>query len=172
MVCEKVAQIRHDNLANALRLVVSTCSCQSAAEPRYQALAGKGMAEYQRSGDIAAVLSWLELAAVDVVVPHASAQSYAAKTAGWTAARAEQTNRHGSGRIMLNSCFCAGSCRIPVFAVCGGDVRVRRQGGGEGREPPWGHRPHSQGCICVLDTAAAFGDGTAGGMLRCSAGVG
>ena len=44
MVCEKVAkmnQMRHDNLANALRLVVSACSCQSAVEPRYRALAGK-----------------------------------------------------------------------------------------------------------------------------------
>ena len=31
MVCETVAkmtQMRHDNLANALRLVVSACSCQ------------------------------------------------------------------------------------------------------------------------------------------------
>ena len=49
MVCEKVAkmtQMRHDTLANALRLVVSACSCQSAAEPRYRALAGKkGMFE-------------------------------------------------------------------------------------------------------------------------------
>ena len=48
MVCEKVAkmtQMRHDNLDNALRLVVSACSCHSAAEPRYRALAGKkGMA--------------------------------------------------------------------------------------------------------------------------------
>ena len=42
MVREKVAkmtQMRHDNLENALRLVVSACSCQSAAEPRYRALA-------------------------------------------------------------------------------------------------------------------------------------
>ena len=34
MVCEKVAkmtQMRHDNLANALRLVASACSCQWAA---------------------------------------------------------------------------------------------------------------------------------------------
>ena len=102
MVCEKVAkmtQMRHDNLANALRLVVSACSCQSAAEPRYGALAGKaakGMVECQRRGDIMAVLPRLELAAVDVVVAHASAKSYAAeaaKTSGWTAARAEQTKR-------------------------------------------------------------------------------
>ena len=83
MVCEKVAkmtQMRHDNLANALRLVVSACSCQSAAEPRYRALAGKkGMVECQRRGDIVAVLPRLELAAVDVVVAHASAKSYAAE---------------------------------------------------------------------------------------------
>ena len=50
MVCEKVAkmtQMRHNNLANSLRLGVSTsCSCQSGAEPRYRALAGKkGMVE-------------------------------------------------------------------------------------------------------------------------------
>ena len=43
-VCEKVAkmtQMRHDKLANALRLVVSACIFRSAAEPRYRALAGK-----------------------------------------------------------------------------------------------------------------------------------
>ena len=100
MVCEKVAkmtQMRHNNLANALRLVVSAGSCQSAAEPRYRALAGKkGMVECQRRGDIVAVLPRLELAAVDVVVAHASAKSYAAeaaKIAGGTAARTERTNR-------------------------------------------------------------------------------
>ena len=85
MVCEKVAkmtQMRHDNLANALRLVVPACSCQSAAEPCYRALAGKkGMVEYQRRGDIVAVLPRLELAAVDVMVAHASAKSYAAEAA-------------------------------------------------------------------------------------------
>ena len=45
-----------------------------------------------------AVLPRLELAAVDVVVAHASAKMYAAqaaKTAGWPAARAEQTKRTG-----------------------------------------------------------------------------
>ena len=100
MVCEKVAkmtQMRHDNLANALHLIVSACNCQSAAEPHYWALAGKkGMIECQRSGDIAAVLPRLELAAVDVVVGHPFAKSYAAQTtkaAGWTAARAERTKR-------------------------------------------------------------------------------
>ena len=60
-------------------------------------LAGKkGMVECQRRGDIVAVLPRLELAAVNVVVAHASAKSYpaeAAKTAGWTAARAERTKR-------------------------------------------------------------------------------
>ena len=84
MVCEKVARmthVRHDNLANALRLVVSACRCQS-AEPRYRALAGKkGIVECQRRGDIVAVLLRLELAAVDVVVAHASAESYAAQPA-------------------------------------------------------------------------------------------
>ena len=99
MVCEKVVkmtqlQMRLDTLAIALRLVVSACSCHSAAEPRYRALAGKkGMVECQFRGDIVAVLPRLELAAVDVVVAHASAKSYAtqaAKTAGWTAAKAER----------------------------------------------------------------------------------
>ena len=52
--------------------------------------------ECQRRGDIVAVLPRLELAAVDVVVAHASAKLYAAeaaKTSGWTAARAERTKR-------------------------------------------------------------------------------
>ena len=100
MVCEKLArmaQMRHDNLANALRLVVSACSYLSAAEPRYRRLAGKkGKVECQHQGDIVAVLPQLELAAVEVVVAHASAKSYTAeavKTAGWTAARAEWTKR-------------------------------------------------------------------------------
>ena len=60
MVCEKVAkmtQMRHDNLSNALRLVVFACTRQSAAEPRYRAVAGKkGMNECQRRGDIVAML--------------------------------------------------------------------------------------------------------------------
>ena len=85
MVCGKIAkmtQIRHDDLANALRLVVSACSCQSAAEPRYRALAGKKrIVECQRRGDIVAVLPRLELSVVDVVVAHASAKSYAAEAA-------------------------------------------------------------------------------------------
>ena len=98
MVCEKVAkmtQLRHDNLENALRLVISACSCQSAAEPRYRDLPGKkGMVECQRRGDIVAVLPRLKLSAVDVVVANASAKSYAAQAAkpvGWTAASAERT---------------------------------------------------------------------------------
>ena len=100
MVCENIAkmtQMHHDNLASAWHLVVSAYSCQSEAEPRYRALAGKkGMVKCQRRGDIVAVLPRFELAAVDVVVAHGSAKSYAAqaaKTAGWTAARAEQTKR-------------------------------------------------------------------------------
>ena len=32
----KMTQMRQDNLANALRLVVSACGCQPAAEPRYR----------------------------------------------------------------------------------------------------------------------------------------
>ena len=92
-----MTQMRHDNLANALRLVVSACSCQSAAEPRYRALAGKkAMVECKRRVDIVSVLPRLELAAVDVVVAHASVKPYAAKAtkaAGWNAARAELTKR-------------------------------------------------------------------------------
>ena len=63
MVCEKVGKMtqikmRHDNLVHALRLVVSACSSQSAAEPRYRALAGKkGMVECQCWGDIVAATS-------------------------------------------------------------------------------------------------------------------
>ena len=100
MVCEKVArmiQMRYDNLANALRLVVSACSCQSVAELRYRALAGKkSIVECQRRGDIVAVLPRYALAAVNVVVAHASVKSYAAQAAqraGWAATRAEQTKR-------------------------------------------------------------------------------
>ena len=90
-------QMLHDNLTYALRLVVSACSCQSAAQPQYLALPWKkGMVKYQRRGEIVAALPQLVLAAVDVVVAHASAKSYTAqavKTAGWTATRAEQTKR-------------------------------------------------------------------------------
>ena len=100
MVCKQVAkmtQMRHDHLAHALRQVISAASLQSAMEPRYRALAGKrGLVECNRRGDIVAVLPRLELAAVDVVVAHAPAPSYAAQaaaTVGWTAARAEQRKR-------------------------------------------------------------------------------
>jgi len=59
MVCQKVAkltQMRHDNLADALRLVVSACSCHSAADLRYRALAGqKDMVECWRQGGIVAL---------------------------------------------------------------------------------------------------------------------
>ena len=109
-----MTQMHHDNLANALRLVVSACNCRPAAEPRYRALAGKkGMVECQRRGDIVAVLPRLELAAVDVVVSHASAKSYAAEateTAGCSAARAERNKRtrfrkdvpdHAASRFVL-----------------------------------------------------------------------
>ena len=51
------------------------------------------MVECQRRGDIVAALPRLDIAAVDVVVAHASAKPLAAKTAGWTAAGAEQAKR-------------------------------------------------------------------------------
>ena len=92
--------MRHDNVANAMRLLhlqLSACSCQSAAGLRCRVLAGKkSMVECQCRGDIVAVLPRLELSAVHVVVAHASSKSYAAqaaRTAGLTAARAEQTKR-------------------------------------------------------------------------------
>ena len=140
MVCEKVAkmtEMRHDNVANALRLVVSACSCQSAAQPRYRALAGKkGMVECQRRCDILAVLPWLELAAVDDVVAHAPANSNAAQAAneaGWTAARAVWTKR----TRFRNDVPDHAACRFMPFAVemCGymGKEAVRF-------EAPWGHR--------------------------------
>ena len=100
MVCKKVAkmtQMRHDTLAEALRLVISHASLQSALEPRYRAIAGgQGVVENNRRGDIVAVLPRLELAAVDVVVTHAPAASYvaaAARAAGATAAQAEAKKR-------------------------------------------------------------------------------
>ena len=67
--------MRYDNLANALRMVVSACSCQPAAVPWCRVLAGKrGMAECQCRGDIVVVLPRLEFAAVDVVVAHDSCE--------------------------------------------------------------------------------------------------
>ena len=134
MVCEKVAkvtQMRHDDLANALRLVVSACRCQSAAEPRYRTLAGKkgmekGMVKCQRQGDTVAVLPRLGLAAVDIVVAHASAKSYAAevaKTAGWTLRRAERPSGRGSGRMSLITLH-SGLCRLRLR--CAGTWARRR----------------------------------------------
>ena len=166
MVCEKVAkmtQMRHDDLANALRLVVSACSCQSAAEPRYRALAGKkGMVECQRRGDIVAVLP--RLAAVDVVVAHASAKSYAAqaaKTAGRTAARTTQTKR----TRLRKDAPAHLACRFVPFSVkmCGfmgkeAATFVNRLRGDIAA------KAHSQGpgCICALGNAAAVSASAAG----------
>ena len=119
--------MRQDNLANALRQVVCACGCQLALEPRLAVK--KGVVEFQRRGD--------SVVEVDDVVAHAPAKSYAApaaKTAGWTAARAEHTSRtHFSKDVPHHA-------SLPVSAVCGGDVRVHGQGGGEVREPPWGQR--------------------------------
>ena len=94
MVCEsvatgKVTQMCHDNLANALRRVISACSCHSAAKPHYRALAGQGIVACQRRGIFMVVLLQLERAAVDVLAVHVSAKSYAdqvARAAGWSAA--------------------------------------------------------------------------------------
>ena len=78
-------------------------------------------------GDIVAVLPRLELAAVDVVVAHAFAKSYAAeaaKTSGWTAARAERTKRTRFRKYVSDYV----AFRFVPFAVeacgyIGGDVR-------------------------------------------------
>ena len=131
-----------------------------------------------------AVLPRLELAAVDVVVAHASAKSYAAeaaKTAGWTAARAEQTKRtlfsnyvpdHAAFRFVP---FAVETCRYMgketvKFMNRLGDIAAE-----SGRIPRGSYKrvkgrshtveklkaihPHSQGCICALGNAAAVGDG-------------
>ena len=124
MVSENVAkmtQTRNDTLVFTLLLVASACSCQSEAEPRYRALGGKkGMVECQRRSDIVAMLPRLELAAVDVVVAHASATLYAAQaanTAGWTAVRDEQTKWIGFRKDVLDYA----AFRFVPFAVetCG-----------------------------------------------------
>ena len=53
----KMTQIRHDNLAHSLRLVVPAFICLSALETRFRIFAGEnGMVECQRRGDIVAVL--------------------------------------------------------------------------------------------------------------------
>ena len=109
MVCEKVvkmAQMRPDDLANALRMVVSACSCCSAAGARHRALAGEnGMVERQRHGSIVAVLPRREHTAVDAVFMHVSETSHAAQAArqaGLTAAGAEQTKRTVSWKDELH----------------------------------------------------------------------
>ena len=112
-----------------------------------------------------AVLLRLELAAVDVVVAHASAKSYAAeaaKTAGWTAARAERTKRarfrndvpdHAAFRFVpfaVETCGYMGNDSEAVkFVNRLGDIAAESG-------------PHSQGCICAMGNAAAVGDGAAG----------
>ena len=99
MVCKKVAketQMRHDNLARALRLVASYAGLQSALEPLYRALARGAGVELNRRGDVVVVMPRLEMAAVDVVVTHAPAASYvaaAARETGATAERAEDRKR-------------------------------------------------------------------------------
>ena len=116
-----MAQMRHDNLANVLLLVVSACSCQWAAESRNQALAGeKGMPECQRRGDISAVLLRLKLAVVDVVVAHASAHR---------AQAAKKPGRRKTDQADAVQEACARSCCIPVCAVSSGYVPVHEQGG-------------------------------------------
>ena len=126
MVCEKVAkmtQMRQDNLANALRLVVSACTSQSAGDSCYRALAGKkDMVECQCRGDIMAVLPQLELAAVDVVVAHASAKSYADQLPRQLDARGLRRGlNRPSGRGSRRMCRV-----IPHSGLC--RLRLRRAG--------------------------------------------
>ena len=123
MVCKKVAkmtQMRHDTLVEALRLVISHTSLQSALEPRYRTLAGGARVKNNRRGDIVVVMPRLEMAAVDVVVSHAPAPSYAAAAAlgaGRTAARAEDRKRSAYRRDMPGRA----AVRFVPFAVesCG-----------------------------------------------------
>ena len=141
MVCEKVAKMtpmRHDNLANALRLVFSACSCHSAVEPRHGVMAGKkGMVKFQRRGDIVAVLPLLELAAKDAVLAHAPAKSHAvqpAKAGGRPRRRAcfglgelrrglNTPSGRGSGRMCLIKLL-SGLCRLRLICA---DTWVRRR---------------------------------------------
>ena len=175
MVCNKgarMSQMRHDNLANALRLVISACSCQLPAEPRYSALSGKkGMGDCQCWGDIVAVLPRRDRAAVDVVVAHAYAKSYAAQAAkesGWTTstARAERTKRTRFRQDVLNH---AAFWFVPLAVeTCGymgkGAVRFVNRLADIAAES--GRIPNGNGawqvCICVLHNAAAVGNGAEG----------
>ena len=50
-----MTQIRHDNPANALRMVASTCSCQVAVEPRYRSMVRKEA--MNENADAGAILS-------------------------------------------------------------------------------------------------------------------
>ena len=130
-----MTQMRHDAVADALRQVVSVCSCESAAELCYGALDGhqpEGMVECQRRGSIVTVLPRLELGAMDVVVEHASAKSYAAqaaKEAGGTAARAEQTKRTRFRKDVPDH-ITLHACCVPVCAGCGGHARVQGEASG------------------------------------------
>ena len=116
-----MTQVRHDNLADALLLVVSAYSSQSAAELRYRALAGKKrMVECWHRGGIVALLPRLEFAAVDIVFAHASAKAYAAQAArsaecAWTPARAGQTKRTQFRKAVLDHA-------ASRFVLCAGDM--------------------------------------------------
>lgn len=66
--------MRQDNLGNDLRLDISTCSYQSAAQAYYWPLnADKGMLECHRHGDTVAGRRRLEISAVDAVVTQSHA---------------------------------------------------------------------------------------------------
>ena len=77
-----MTQMRHDNLAIALRLVISHTSMQSALEPRYRALDCGVKVQNDRRGDIVVVMT-----AVEIVGTHAPAASYAAAAAARLARR-------------------------------------------------------------------------------------
>ena len=130
-----MTQMRHNNLANTLPLVISASSCQSGAEHRYRALDGK---KARRDGIMA------RDGIVAAVGAHASAQAYAAqaaKTAGWTAAKLNRPSGQWKNEKpiihkipMIPMIHPPGSWCILVCAVY---VRVRGQGGNAIREPPW-----------------------------------
>lgn len=108
MVCKNVAriaryrmaQMRHDTMVEALRLVMSHTSLQSAQYPWFCTVPGGKCMENGRRCGIVAVMQrlTLQLATVDGVVSHAPVPLYAAaaaQDAGKIAARVEDQRQSG-----------------------------------------------------------------------------
>ena len=96
MVCRTVAkatQMRHNQLALAVRRVASRASCPSSMEPSYRGLQRSETVNSagQRRGDIFAIMPDATSVVVDTVLTHPCADSYvaqAAKEDGYAAKRA------------------------------------------------------------------------------------